>query len=178
MHAECSKQHSESRSSDIKNPALYVFSLVKIDAFLYTSSRHSYWTKIGKNREKIFFVFFTCGQNPYYLLYTLLYSCLWTGKNSQKFAFFGFQFFYLNGVGDQYNIENRFVWPQKTSPIAGIHIVNVWRKILQCKGFLEVIAISTFFFTVLCINVKKRQNTVFGYKKGSKSAENKTICDF
>ena len=77
MHVDSSKQHSELRSSDIKKLSLYCFSPVKIEAFSHSS--HQYWIRIEKNRKarkKFVFFFFTCGQNPYYLLYTFLYRYL------------------------------------------------------------------------------------------------------
>ena len=76
VHVDSSKQHSELRSSDIIKPLLQGYSSVKMEAFSYSSYQN--WRRILKNRKspKKIFVFFTFGQNPYYLLYTFLYGYL------------------------------------------------------------------------------------------------------
>ena len=72
--------------------------------------------------------FFTCGHNP--LLITLkdfIQFSVWA-KNIKKIIFFKKRFFRLRGLRGRTNIRNRFVWSQKTSPIASIDIVKNFKN--------------------------------------------------
>ena len=105
MHVECSKQHSDVRSTDIEKPLLYAFSPVKIDAFSYSS--HKNWIWIEKNRKstKKFSLFFTSDHFPYCLLHTFLYRPLWTRKNYQKWFFSDFDLFVWGGCSIDITLE-------------------------------------------------------------------------
>ena len=130
-----------------QKPSIIRFGLVKIDAF------HILGITIGpklekiENREKIFFVFFTCGQNPYYLLYTILYSCLWTGKNGQKWVFLDFDFFYLRGWGIDMTLGKGSFDP-KRHPKSLVSISSMSGGKYSHVRFLSFAAVFGRFFVV------------------------------
>ena len=49
-------------------------------------------------------------------------------KNKPKMRFFGFRLFWLRVLGGRTIVLRRSVWSQKTSQIAGMTIVHIYRK--------------------------------------------------